>query len=129
MQARQDILIMKTILLSILILTSFNNYADENICEKFDCISDKEKVLIDSSQSGYKVIGKGKAYFYTAPDFNCKINKLFLIEGDLANAYFDYSDFTFIMYLDKKGKTIEGWIESNRLTPTGTGIGPSDKNK
>ncbi|MEI9532891.1 hypothetical protein [Moellerella wisconsensis] len=61
MQARQDILIMKIILLSILILTSFNNYADENICEKLDYISDKEKVLIDSSQSGYKVIGKGKA--------------------------------------------------------------------
>ncbi|EPJ3803575.1 hypothetical protein GWI68_09460 [Proteus sp. G2669] len=119
----------KLTLLVALIIFSTKILADESLCQKFDSISDKEKVLIDSSQSGYKVIGKGKAYFYTAPDFNCKINKLFLIEGDLANAYFDYSDFTFIMYLDKKGKTIEGWIESNRLTPTGTGIGPSDKNK
>lgn len=116
-------------LLVALIIFPTKILADESLCQKFDSISDKEKILIDSFQSGCKVIGKGKAYFYTAPDFNCKINKLFLIEGDLANAYFDYSDFTFIMYLDKKGKTIEGWIESNRLTPTGTGIGPSDENK
>lgn len=119
----------KFTLLVALIIFPNKILADESLCQKFDSISDKEKVLIDSSQSGYKVIGKGKAYFYTSPDFNCKINKLFLIEGDLANAYFDYSDFTFIMYLDKKGKTIEGWIESNQLTPTGTGIGPSDKNE
>ncbi|EOZ4985389.1 hypothetical protein I4905_14250 [Proteus mirabilis] len=119
----------KFILLVSLIIFSTKILANESLCQKFNYISDKEKILIDSSQSGYKVIGKDKAYFYSAPNFNCKINKLFLIEGDLANAYFDYSDFTFIMYLDKKGKIIEGWIESNRLTPTGTGIGPSDKNK
>lgn len=92
----------KFTILVALIIFSTKTLADESLCQKFDSISDKEKVLIDSSQSGYKVIGKGKAFFYTAPDFNCKINKLFLIEGDLANAYFDYSDFTFIMYLDKK---------------------------
>ncbi|EKT60201.1 hypothetical protein [Providencia burhodogranariea] len=103
MQARLDILIMKIILLSILILTSFNNFADENICEKYDLISDKERAIINSSKSGYKVIGNGRAYFYYSPNVNCKEKNLFLIKDDLVNASTVYDNFTSIMYLDKKG--------------------------
>lgn len=128
-QARLDILIMKIILLSILILTSFNNFADENICEKYNLISDKEKAIIDSSKSGHRIIGNERAYFYSSPNVNCKEKDLFLIKDDLVNAYVVYNDFTAIIYLDKKGNVLTGWIISDRLTPTGTGIGPSDESK
>ncbi|EJF7710985.1 hypothetical protein M8697_001188 [Providencia rettgeri] len=115
-------------MLLILTFISFNNLADENICQKSELMSEQEGAIIDSSKSGYKVVGNGRAYFYYSPNINCK-EKIFLIKDDLVNASTVYDDFTSIMYLDKKGQVIEGWLESNRLTPTGTGIGPSDENK
>ncbi|EMN4129498.1 MULTISPECIES: hypothetical protein [Providencia] len=120
---------MKVILLSILILTSFNLSVAKDICQKFKVISDKERDLIDSSQSGYKVISEGRSYLYTSPNINCKERNVFLIKNDLVNAYAVYRDFTFIMYLNKDGEIIVGWITSSQLVPTGTGIGPADENK
>lgn len=117
------------ILLAILIFISFNVSAVEDICQKFKVISDKERDLIDSSKSGYKVISEGRSYLYTSPNINCKEQNVFLIKNDLVNAYAVYRNFTFIMYLNKEGEIIVGWITSSQLVPTGTGIGPSDENK
>ncbi|HEM8137525.1 TPA: hypothetical protein U2M34_000375 [Providencia rettgeri] len=112
-----------------LIFVSFNNLADENICQKSKLISEQEGAIINSFKSGYKVIGNGRAHFYYSPNVNCKEKNLFLIKDDLVNASIVYDDFTSIMYLNKNGQVIDGWIKSNRLTPTGTGIGPSDENR
>ncbi|MBD2801529.1 hypothetical protein ID854_13960 [Xenorhabdus sp. M] len=119
----------KILLFIITIFISTNSFSEENVCEKFNLISETEAELINASTSGYKVIGKGRAYFYTSPNVNCKNDNVFIIKNDLVNAYSVYGDFTSIMYLDKNQNLIQGWVQSSRLIPTGTGIGPSDENK
>ncbi|MGN5575475.1 hypothetical protein [Enterobacter sp. Lyrl_3] len=99
----------------------------EDFCSSVSAKADIERAIIPSSDSGYKVSGKGRAYFYFAPNEKCAIKNLFIIPGDLVNGYADYNNFTYIMYFTKDGKDVEGWMKSNRLAPTGTGIGPSEK--
>lgn len=54
---------------------------------------------------------------------------MFIVPGDLISAYADFGDYTYIMYFTKDGKDVEGWVRSDRLVETGTGIGPSEENK
>ncbi|MGK3141386.1 hypothetical protein [Pantoea sp. C2G6] len=100
----------------------------EDFCSSVAAKADSERIIIPSGDSGCKVSGKGRAYFYSAPNEKCKIKNLFIIPGDLVNASADYNDYTYIIYFKKDGDGVEGWVKSNRLAPTGTGIGPSVNN-
>ena len=53
---------------------------------------------------------------------------MFITPGDLVNALTDYNNYTYIMYFTRDGKNVDGWVKSNQLTPTGTGIGSSENN-
>lgn len=109
----------------IFIMASFFSHADE-FCSNIESKADAERVIISSDESGYKVSGKGRLYFHTAPNERCKSNDVFIVSGDLVNASADYDGYTYIMYFNKEGKEFDGWVKSNRLIQTGTGIGPSD---
>lgn len=120
---------MKVLIILLLSLASLPLIShSEDFCFSVSDKADTERVIIPSSDSGYKVSGAGRAYFYSAPNEKCKIRNLFIIPGDLVNALADYNNYTYIMYFTKDGKDVEGWVKSNRLTPTGTGIGPSENN-
>jgi len=103
---------------------AFSSQAKE-VCDLALKKANEERVIIPSYQSGHKVSGDGRLYFYSAPDEQCKINDLFIINGDLVNASVDYNEFTYVIYFSKGGKEFDGWVKSNRLVPTGTGIGPA----
>ncbi|TBN93440.1 hypothetical protein EYZ49_23365 [Salmonella enterica subsp. salamae serovar 13,22:z:-] len=118
---------MKVLIILLFSLTPLISHA-EDFCSSVSDKADTERTIIPSSDSGYKVLGEGRAFFYSAPNEKCKIKSLFLIPGDLVNALADYNNYTYIMYFTKDGKGVEGWVKSNRLTPTGTGIGPSENN-
>ncbi|WP_336220684.1 hypothetical protein [Citrobacter amalonaticus] len=118
---------MKALIILLLSFSPMISHA-EDYCSSVSDKADTERAIIPSSDSGYKVSGRGRAYFYSAPDEKCAIKNLFIIPGDLVNASADYNNYTYIMYFTKDGKDVEGWVKSNQLTPTGTGIGPSDNN-
>ncbi|HCJ7370011.1 TPA: hypothetical protein NVL56_001941 [Enterobacter hormaechei subsp. xiangfangensis] len=71
----------------------------------------------------YVIKNAGRTYIYSAPDESCKIKDLFLVQGDLVNANADYNGFSSIIYFKKNGASVSGWIHSDTLTPTKTGIG------
>ena len=118
---------MKALVILLLSLAPLISHA-EDFCLIVSAKADTERAIIPSSDSGYKVSGKGRAYFYSAPNEKCAIKNLFIIPGDLVNASADYNNYTYVMFFTKDGKDVEGWVKSNRLAPTGTGIGPSENN-
>lgn len=119
---------MKILFALLITLLSFTSQAND-FCSKLSTKADDERAIIQSSESGYKASGKGRVYFYSAPSEKCRIKNTFIIPGDLVNAYADFGDYTYIMYFTKDGKDVEGWVRTDRLVETGTGIGPSEENK
>lgn len=79
-------------------------------------------VYIPGYDSGRQVIGQGRAYFYSVPHEACKIKELFVIPGDLVDAYEEYNKFTSVMYSNGKGDQTWGWIKSNRLKGIGSTV-------
>ncbi|HDI3032921.1 TPA: hypothetical protein PL572_001565 [Cronobacter turicensis] len=119
---------MKILFALLITLLSFTSQAND-FCSKLSTKADDERAIIQSSESGYKTSGKGRVYFYSAPSEKCRIKNTFIIPGDLVNAYADFGDYTYIMYFTKDGKDVEGWVRTDRLVETGTGIGPSEEKK
>ncbi|WP_337262101.1 MULTISPECIES: hypothetical protein [unclassified Serratia (in: enterobacteria)] len=103
------------------LITSFLSWAG---CDEINSLAERYQSIISSNESGYVVSGNKKVYFYSAPDEGCKIKGLFIVKGDLVNAYADYKGFSSIMYFKKNGEQVSGWIHSDSIKPTGTGIGP-----
>lgn len=65
----------------------------------------------------YVVTGKGRLYFYSAPDNNCKVgNNLFIIHNDIVTVNSEYKNFYHVIYTGKNG-TVKGWVDSARLSP------------
>jgi hypothetical protein len=98
-------------------------------CHAFECNTDaselNDRVLIPSNQSGREVITSTRSYFYTAPKSTCANKQLFLIKGDVVDAYFDYGDYTYVMYINlKTGEDTTGWLLTHHLKETGFGMGP-----
>lgn len=98
-------------------------------CEKiYNQIKDKI-VNFPRPLETFTVIGKGRLYFYSAPNDKCKIsNNLFIIPKDTVVVYSEYNSFYYVMYIGKNN-TVEGWIDSKRLKSTGRNIGPNTENK
>lgn len=57
---------------------------------------------------------KERAYFYSAPHKNCKIDDLFLIPKDKINLLQNMGEFSFIAYKRQNGEFIKLWIKSDR---------------
>lgn len=112
---------MKCFLLIIFSIVPFLSWGS---CDDINYLAEKERYTIPSSESGYIVSDAHKVYFFSAPDDNCKIKELFIVNGDLVDAYADYKEFSYVMYFKKNGDVVKGWIHSKSIKPTGTGIGP-----
>jgi hypothetical protein len=72
------------------------------------------------------VTGVGRLQFYSAPNFHCAMNGVFVIPKDELIEYARTDDgWSSVMYFSSKaGNTIEGWVRSARLKETGT-VGPT----
>lgn len=99
--------------------------AANSVCSKLGETAEKEKVRIPAHMSGRKITGKGRAYFFTAPDERCRNRGVFVIAGDEVQAYADVPNFTWVTYWDARGNDVSGWMQNSRLQSTGTGIGPN----
>ncbi len=82
-------------------------------------------VPIFSPPLGNVVTGAGRLQFYSAPDFHCAMNGVFVIPRDELISYAETSDgWTSVMYVNPRtGKDVSGGVRSERLKATGT-MGP-----
>jgi hypothetical protein len=99
-------------------------------CQAFDCNTDASEITdavrIPSDHSGYEVIAAGRSYFYNAPMSTCIDKQIFLVKNDHIDAYFDYGEFTYVMFIHPKtGKDTSGWMLTKQLKETGFGVGPT----
>ncbi len=110
--------LIKNLLATILALISTYTLATD-ACKTAENLANKaEEILVPSSQI-FVVTGKKRAYIFSAPDLECKLNnRTFLIPGDKVQAYTKFNDFISIMYFRKNGTTVEGWMEESRLDAT-----------
>lgn len=57
-----------------------------------------------------------RSYFYSAPNEECKIKNLFIVNNDIVNIYKEYFGFSYGSYVSTGGKINYGWINSSNLT-------------
>ena len=129
-------IIMKLITASFLILLSSSAIAAEYVTSNCDWRPkapvtlnelQKNKDPVFSSPSNpsddeFKVVVKGRTYFYSLPDKSCK-SEVFIVNGDRVSAvdYYPirtgvFTDFARVHYYSKSmNKNISGWIEMNSL--------------
>lgn len=97
--------------------------SDSEQCGELDYAATTRGGRISSGNSGYRV-NTSRTYFYTAPDEKCKNNKLFIVRNDLINSYINYKGFSYVVFFKKNGESVSGWVHSDSITSTGTGLGP-----
>lgn len=92
-------------------------------CEKLKKLAQAQEAAF-YPRRGYIVGGKGRLYFHTAPDSNCRSKDIFVIQGDHLVAYSEHGGWYSVMYLNPKtGEDYEGWVRPERLKYQGT-LGP-----
>jgi hypothetical protein len=71
------------------------------------------------------VTGTGRLQFYSAPNFGCPMDGVFVIPKDELVAYAQTDDgWSSVMYINPRtGNDVSGWVRSERLKVTGT-MGP-----
>lgn len=111
---------MRNLILIMLLFFPLLSWGD---CDEINTTAEQFQSITPTSESNYVVIGNGKIYFYTAPDEHCKIKNLFIIKDDIVSVYADYKDYSSVMYFKKNGDPVSGWIHSDSIKPTGTGVG------
>jgi len=95
-----------------------------DFCQNLNNEIEDEKIYFAIPLETYQVIGKGRLYFYSAPDKECKIsNNLFITPNDIVMPYFEYNNYYYVGYI--KSLDISGWVYKNRLQPTGKYLGPT----
>nr|WP_243771634.1 hypothetical protein [Burkholderia sp. D-99] len=94
-------------------------------CEKLNASASQEGDFIMGDKAGRTVVGRGRLQFYSAPDFSCKMQGVFILPSEQVDAYSNYNGFTRVIYLGAKegGPTI-GWVRKSRLKSNGVGIAP-----
>lgn len=112
-------------LFSFLLFISVSNASD--FCSEIQKKADTEQAYIDHSTSDYKVISKGRLYFYSAPHKKCKNSKLFLVSGDHVIGYSIYNNFLSAAYFKSNGDSVDGWLDTSQLENTKLTNGPSSE--
>jgi hypothetical protein len=71
------------------------------------------------------VTGTGRLQFYSAPNYGCLMDGVFVIPKDELIAYAQTDDgWSQVMYINPRtGNDVSGWVRSERLKVTGT-MGP-----
>ncbi|PMS18864.1 hypothetical protein C0Z18_16215 [Trinickia dabaoshanensis] len=92
-------------------------------CDALAAFASQNGLFIPGDDAGRVVTGGGRLQFYSAPDFSCKMEGIFIVTGDTVDAYSEYNGFTSVVYFPKADKkAVIGWVRSHRLQPNGFGI-------
>lgn len=75
-----------------------------------------KNILINSPPKEMIVNTQNRLYFYSAPEEDCKIKDLFVVNSDHLLAYHESQNFTYVSYLSDKNKITSGWVHSNGVS-------------
>lgn len=81
-------------------------------------------VRFDNTDNVYKVGGKGRLHFYSAPNEKCIEKDVFVVPGNELYAYVEYGEYYSVMYVSDDGDQVDGWVKKDRLVETKYGIAP-----
>lgn len=97
----------------------------ENRCERLRANLDADRlVVIQGHMSGRVVTGKGRLHFHSAPSGECR-TEVFIVPGDAVDVVEEREGFSRATFVNPdSGDTAGGWLESDRLKPSGFGIAP-----
>ncbi len=83
------------IMLSILLYCfCCHSYAND-FCSELSKTSEKEQAYVDHSMNVFKVVSKTRLYFNSAPNEQCKISNLFLVNGNVFSGYTTLNGYLF----------------------------------
>ncbi|WP_447749100.1 hypothetical protein [Pseudomonas nicosulfuronedens] len=83
-------------------------------CDDIDKNSYKNESRVFPEGGVYGVVGRGRAYFYSAPDGACK-KQIFVLPGDKVQVYTESNGYFSVMHFKSDGGTEEGWFLKKRL--------------
>jgi len=95
-----------------------------DFCQNLSSEANNKGVNFDNTDNVYKVGGKGRLYFYSAPDEKCIKKEVFVVPGNVLYAYVEYKNYYSVMYVANDGNQVDGWVQKDRLVETHTGIAP-----
>lgn len=107
-----------------LLLLSCAAQADD-FCASLDAQAATQGVRTDSTENVYKVTGKGRLFFYSAPDNRCPMADTFIIPGQQVYNYVEYKNYALVMYMAKGDRQVTGWVDKARLIASDAGVGPN----
>jgi hypothetical protein len=88
-----------------------------SLIEKFKrCRNAQRNAMGDIANERYfRVISKGRSYFYGAPEMSRKSKHLFLVRGDTVKMLEVLGEFILVSYTQKSGNIVEGWLKKEDL--------------
>lgn len=86
-----------------------------DFCSLLSKRAEKEQTYVDHSMNIFKVSSKTRLYFNSAPSDQCKINNLFLVNGDVVSGYTILNGYLFASYFKKNGDSVDGWLKLSDL--------------
>lgn len=104
----------------------FHSFASD-FCSELSKKADEEQVYIDHSMNTFRVVSKTRLYINSAPSDKCKINNLFLVDGDVVSGYTTLNGYLFASYFKTNGDSVDGWLKLSQLKNTGYKNGPSSE--
>ncbi|MFW0697829.1 hypothetical protein [Pantoea sp. R13S299] len=108
------------LVLSLPLMANANDF-----CQNLSSEANNKGVNFDNTDNVYKVGGKGRLYFYSAPDEKCIEKEVFVVPGNELYAYVEYENYYSVMYVTNDGNQVDGWVKKDRLVETHTGIAPN----
>jgi hypothetical protein len=111
-------------LLGALSLTATAPFAQAAVhCKSVDRDVSAVATNVPAHVSGRVVIARDAVPVYTAPNAVCKSKAGNLPPRAKVHAHLEYGGFTSMIYIDKNGNEILGWVQSIHLRADGTSVG------
>nr|WP_261766090.1 hypothetical protein [Pantoea agglomerans] len=98
-------------------------FANE-FCHILSNEANNKGVRFDNTDNVYKVGGKGRLHFYSAPNEKCIEKDVFVVPDNELYAYVEYEEYYSVMYVSDDGDQVDGWVKKDRLVETKYGIAP-----
>ena len=95
-----------------------------DFCHILSSEANNKGVRFDNTDNVYKVGGKGRLQFYSAPNEKCIEKDVFVVPGNELYAYVEYGEYYSVMYVSDDGNQVDGWVKKDRLVETKYGIAP-----
>jgi hypothetical protein len=104
------------VIAALLVYGAIKHAEANEICVGVYETAQQDKMLVTTQQTTRVVSGPGRLYFHTAPDTQCRLKEVFVIQNDRLEVFADHAGFTEVIYWHPvTGTGTAGWVSSARL--------------